>query len=238
MMPPHSFLLTGALLSLAVSLLVAMETCRATGMPGMPGIPGLPGRDGRNGEKGEKGDPGAEWSGGLGPQKGLRGEPGLSGPPGKRGQSGEPGEPGIAGDQGPPGEPGEAGSAAVQQKAAFSVARGTADFPDKSSIIRFTKVITNIQNDYNTDTGRFRCRVPGMYYFVFHATLEDRLCVLMKLNNNLLTEFCDFRNRKQVTSGGLAVYVSQGQEVWLETKDQRGMTGRHNGYSIFSGFLL
>ncbi|XP_012735388.2 complement C1q subcomponent subunit C [Fundulus heteroclitus] len=232
------FLLTGALLSLAVPPLVAMETCPSTGMPGLPGIPGVPGRDGRDGEKGEKGDPGAEWRGGHGPQKGLKGEPGLLGHAGKRGQSGEPGEPGISGIPGPPGEPGEAGSAAAQQKAAFSVARGTTEFPDKASVIRFTKVITNIQSDYDPETGHFRCRVPGMYYFVFHATLGEKLCVLMKLDNNLLTSFCDLRRRKQVTSGGLAVYVSQGQEVWLETKDHRGMTANENGYSIFSGFLL
>lgn len=43
-----------------------------------------------------------------------------------------------------------------------------------------------------------RCRVPGMYYFVFHATLGDKLCVLMKLDDNLLTSFCDPRRRKQV----------------------------------------
>lgn len=234
----HGFLLTGALLSLAVPLRVAMETCPAPGMPGMPGIPGLPGRDGRDGERGEKGDPGAEWAGSQGPQKGLKGEPGPSGPPGKRGQAGEPGEPGSAGIPGSPGDPGEDGSAAAQQKAAFSVARATAEFPNKDSVIRFTKVITNIQNDYNTETGHFRCRVPGMYYFVFHATLGDKLCVHMKLNDKQLTKFCDFRHRNQVTSGGLAVYVSQGQEVWLETTEHRGMTASIGGYSIFSGFLL
>lgn len=42
----------------------------------------------------------------------------------------------------------------------------------------------------------------------------------------------------QVTSGSVAVYVSRDQEVWLETKDYRGMKGMQNGYSIFSGFLL
>uniref|UniRef100_A0A3B5MQI2 C1q domain-containing protein n=1 Tax=Xiphophorus couchianus TaxID=32473 RepID=A0A3B5MQI2_9TELE len=228
------FLLTGALLSLAGPLLVAMETCPA--MPGMPGIPGLPGRDGRDGQTGEKGDPGAERTGSLGPQKGLKGEPGPVGPLGKRGPSGEPGSAGIPG---PPGEPGEAGSAAAQQKAAFSVARATSEFPAKSSTIRFTKVITNIENDFSTETGHFRCRVPGMYYFVYHASLEDKLCVQLKLDNNLLTSFCDHRRKKQVRAGGgLAVYVSQGQEVWLETREHRGMTGRGNGYSIFSGFLL
>ncbi|XP_042366026.1 complement C1q subcomponent subunit C-like [Plectropomus leopardus] len=233
------FLVIGALLSLATPLLVAMETCPATGMPGMPGIPGLPGRDGRDGEKGQKGQPGAVWHGGLGPQKGEKGEPGLMGFPGKRGQSGEPGEPGDPGIAGPPGEPGESGIAGVQQQVAFSVARGTNEYPEKASVIRFTNVITNINNDYDTTTGHFRCRVPGRYYFVYHASLDERLCVLMKLDNKLLTSFCDHRRtRRQVTAGGLAVYLSRDQEVWLETQDYRGMRGKREGYSIFSGFLL
>ncbi|XP_022597892.1 complement C1q subcomponent subunit C-like [Seriola dumerili] len=235
----HFFLVIGALISLAAPLLASMESCPATGMPGIPGMPGLPGRDGRDGEKGEKGDPGVEWQGGLGPQKGEKGEPGLMGFDGKRGQSGEPGQPGKLGLAGPPGEPGEPGSTGAMEKAAFSVARGTNEYPDKASVIRFTTVITNINDDYNTDTGRFRCRVPGIYYFVFHASLEDRLCVLLKLDNTLLTSFCDHRRgRRQVTSGGLAVYLSRDQEVWLETKDYRGMRGKPSGYSIFSGFLL
>ncbi|XP_034724324.1 complement C1q subcomponent subunit C-like [Etheostoma cragini] len=236
----HRWCLTiGALLSLATPLLVAMESCPATGMPGMPGIPGLPGRDGRDGEKGQKGQPGAALHGGLGPQKGEKGEPGGTGFPGKRGQSGEPGEPGRPGMSGPPGEPGEPGVVGVQQQAAFSVARGTNEYPEKASIIRFTKVITNINDDYNTGTGRFRCRVPGTYYFVYHASLEDKLCVLMKMDQTLLASFCDHRRvRRQVTSGSLAVYLSRDQEVWLETKDYRGMRGKPAGYSIFSGFLL
>ncbi|KAK9529636.1 hypothetical protein VZT92_013716 [Zoarces viviparus] len=235
----HCFLVIGALLSLATPLLLAVETCQTTGMHGMPGIPGLPGRDGRDGQRGDKGQTGAVWHGGLGPQKGEKGDPGLMGFPGKRGQSGKSGEPGVPGIGGPPGEPGEPGNVGVQQQAAFSVARGTNDYPDKSSVIVFTKVITNINNDYNTVTGRFRCRVSGTYYFVYHASLEDRLCVLMKLDGKQLTTFCDHRrSRRQVTSGSLAVYLSRDQEVWLETKDYRGMRGKPEGYSIFSGFLV
>lgn len=44
----------------------------------------------------------------------------------------------------------------AQQRAAFSVARGTNEYPQRSRVIRFTNVITNINNDYNTETGRFR----------------------------------------------------------------------------------
>ncbi|XP_068578076.1 complement C1q subcomponent subunit C-like [Cebidichthys violaceus] len=235
----HCLLVIAALLSLATPLLLAIETCQTTGMHGMPGIPGLPGRDGRDGQKGDKGQTGAVRHPGLGPQKGEKGDPGPMGFSGKRGQSGEPGEPGVPGIDGPPGEPGESGTVEVQQQAAFSVARGTNDYPDKASVIRFTKVITNIDNDYNTETGHFRCRVSGTYYFVYHASLDDRLCVLMKLDQVTLAAFCDFRRtRRQVTSGSLAVYLSQGQEVWLETKDYRGMRGKPEGYSIFSGFLL
>lgn len=47
-------------------------------------------------------------------------------------------------------------TAAVQHKAAFSVARGTYEFPDKASVIRFTTEITNINGDYSAETGRFR----------------------------------------------------------------------------------
>ncbi|XP_034442285.1 complement C1q subcomponent subunit C-like [Hippoglossus hippoglossus] len=238
-MLPHFSLVMGALLSLAVSQLVALETCQATGMPGIPGMPGLPGKDGRDGEKGVKGETGAQRRGGGGQQNGEKGEPGTMGFPGKRGQSGESGKPGAPGFEGPPGEPGEHGTVGVQQRAAFSVARGTNDFPERNSVIRFTTVITNINNDYDTGTGHFRCRVPGTYYFVFHASLEDRLCVLMKLDGKLLLPFCDLRRgRRQVTSGGLTVYLSRDQEVWLETKDYRGMRGKPSGYSIFSGFLL
>lgn len=220
-------------------MLVAMESCPAAGMPGIPGMPGLPGRDGRDGGKGEKGEPGAAWRGSSGPQKGEKGEPGELGFPGKRGQSGEPGIAGEPGVAGPPGEPGEHGTAGGQEKAAFSVARATAEYPERNSVIRFTTVITNINDNYNTGTGHFRCQVSGTYYFVYHASLNERLCVLLKMDNKLLTAFCDHRRgKRQVTSGSLAVYVSKDQEVWLETKDYKGMTGSIKGYSIFSGFLM
>ncbi|KAM3621789.1 uncharacterized protein V6R79_016029 [Siganus canaliculatus] len=235
----HCFLVVAFLLSLAFPQLVAMETCPATGMPGIPGIPGSPGLDGRDGEKGEKGDAGSMPFPVAGPQKGQKGEAGPMGISGKRGPSGETGDPGPAGRPGPEGEPGESGAVGEQQRAAFSVARATREYPNKVSVIRFTTVITNLHDDYNTTSGRFRCRVPGSYYFVYHASLDDRLCVLMKLDQTLLASFCDHRrSRRQVTSGSIVAYLSRGQELWLETKDYRGMRGMQDGQSIFSGFLL
>lgn len=48
-----------------------------------------------------------------------------------------------------------------------------------------------------------RCRVPGTYYFVFHASVDDRLCVQMKLGSQKLAIFCDHRrSRRQVCVPG------------------------------------
>ncbi|KAM4612854.1 complement C1q subcomponent subunit C [Polymixia lowei] len=236
----HCVVLMGALLSLVVPL-VSTQTCRAKGIPGMPGIPGLPGRDGHHGEKGEQGEQGSVLLQVSGPQTGPRGEPGVQGPAGKRGQIGDQGLAGVPGPRGPPGEPGKASSVGVEQRSAFSVARGTSETPSRNSAVRFTSIITDINQDYNTTTGHFRCRLPGTYYFVYHTSAEDKLCLLLKLDGAVLAAFCDLlynRNIRQVSSGGLAVYLKKDQEVWLETNEHRGMTGKAEGYSIFSGFLL
>ncbi|XP_041727763.2 complement C1q subcomponent subunit C [Coregonus clupeaformis] len=231
----------GAMLSLALPDLVTMETCPSAGTPGLPGIPGLPGRDGRDGETGEKGVPGVLSGPGQRPDEGQKGEPGVKGAVGKPGRSGVRGEEGSPGPEGPRGEPGESGSAGSQLHSAFSVARGTASPPEKASVIRFTSIITDVNKDYNTETGRFRCRVSGTYYFVYHASSEERLCLLFKLDGTSLASFCDLMygvKNRQVSSGGLAAYLRKDQEVWLETNDYNGMTGKPEGNSVFSGFLL
>ncbi|KAG7270221.1 hypothetical protein CRUP_013938 [Coryphaenoides rupestris] len=200
----------GALLLLVIPRMVSMQTCRAAGMPGIPGIPGLPGKDGRHGHKGDPGEPGVPME--QGPKKGFPGQVGLPGPPGKQGVAGETGGRGTAGPQGPPGQ----------------------DAVDDT-------VITNYNNNYDTETGRFRCQIPGTYYFVYHASATDKLCVLLKLNGMSLAAWCDIQTRntlRQVSSGGLAVYLQKDHEVWLEAGDYRAMTSISAGISIFSGFLM
>ncbi|KAJ7997506.1 hypothetical protein DPEC_G00229730 [Dallia pectoralis] len=234
----HLFII-GTLLSLSLPALVTMETCQLAGTPGLPGIPGLPGRDGRDGEPGERGVPGVVLGPGQIPGQGQKGNPGVKGMVGKKGRSGARGDPGLPGPVGLRGEPGDSGSVVSLHRSAFSVSRITAKYPEKSSPIRFTSVITDVNKDYNTETGRFRCPVQGTYYFVFHASAEDKLCLLFKLDGTTLGSFYDmfYSNTRQVNSGGLAVYLKKDQEVWLEATEN-GMTGKPEGNSIFSGFLI
>ncbi|XP_012987960.2 complement C1q subcomponent subunit C isoform X2 [Esox lucius] len=235
------FLTMGALLSIEACLSwFTWRRASLAGTPGLPGIPGLPGRDGRDGDKGDKGVAGEVLGRGHEPDQGQKGDAGMKGAVGKQGRSGVRGEMGPSGPEGPQGEPGDSGSMVSLHRSAFSVARGTVSFPDKSSPIRFTSVITDINKDYNTESGRFRCPIQGTYYFVFHASAEEKLCLQIKLDGTTLSSFCDYfyTKTRQVSTGGVAVYLRKDQEVWLEATEHNSLTGKPEGNSIFSGFLL
>ncbi|XP_076131188.1 complement C1q subcomponent subunit C [Alosa pseudoharengus] len=234
----------GVSLVLCLSPMVSLEPCTSGGTPGMPGIPGPPGYDGRNGLKGEKGNPGTAMQSGLAMgQKGQKGDPGFKGKPGKIGKSGIPGLPGVPGPVGPLGDPAEAEHAKSALVSAFSIRRATAVKPERGIPVRFTLVITNINDHYNTETGKFGCQISGTYYFVYHASSAlKNLCVSIMLDGQRLAAFCDHMvntHTQQMSSGGLAVYVKKGQHVWLETDHNNGMYAEGGkGDSVFSGFLV
>ncbi|NXI02633.1 C1QC protein, partial [Pachycephala philippinensis] len=194
------------------------------GAPGLPGMPGIPGRDGRDGLKGAKGEPG---------------EPGPPGLPGKPGPAGAPGPTGIPGMSGMAGPPGVPGSSKQKHQSAFSVTRQTSQYPSKNVPVVFNNVITNANHDYDTTTGKFTCRLPGVYYFVFHSSHTANLCVILHKNQRRMASFCDHKtNTMQVSSGGTLLHLAAADEVWLGVNDYNGMVGIANSDSIFSGFLL
>ncbi|XP_025906812.1 complement C1q subcomponent subunit C isoform X2 [Nothoprocta perdicaria] len=209
------------------------------GAPGLPGMPGMPGKDGRDGLKGAKGEPGIPAIARTEGPKGMKGEPGSPGLPGKTGPIGPPGPRGDTGGMGPPGEPGMTGSYKQKHQSAFSVTRQTSMHPLKNVPVVFNHAITNTNNDYNTTTGKFTCKLPGLYYFVFHTSLSANLCVLLYKNTVKVASFCDHKtNTMQVSSGGILLHLVGGDQAWLEVNDYNGMVGISGSDSIFSGFLL
>uniref|UniRef100_A0A6J0V596 Complement C1q subcomponent subunit C n=1 Tax=Pogona vitticeps TaxID=103695 RepID=A0A6J0V596_9SAUR len=206
------------------------------GTPGLPGVPGSPGMDGRDGQKGSKGEPGIPALSGNQALKGERGSPGLPGKTGPRGPSGPPGEPGPKGEDG---EPGELGGYKRSHQSAFTVMRQTAEYPEKDVPVIFNKAIANTNQDYDVRTGKFTCRIPGLYYFVYHTSQTANLCINLYLNQDKVTGFCDhMSNTKQVSSGGILLRVERGHQVWLAANDYNGMVGIGGSDSVFSGFLL
>ncbi|XP_010201824.2 complement C1q subcomponent subunit C [Colius striatus] len=232
--------LTLALLLLSLGSTVTADTpLSCYGTPGLPGMPGVPGRDGRDGWKGAKGEPGIPATSATRGPKGMKGEPGIPGLPGKTGPMGPPGLPGGPGPMGMAGEPGLPGSYKQKHQAAFSVTRQTSEHPLRNVPIVFNHVITNTNDDYSTSTGKFTCRLPGLYYFVFHSSQTANLCVILYKNGSKMASFCDHKtNSMQVSSGGVLLHVDAGDEVWLEANEYNGMVGISDSDSIFSGFLL
>lgn len=152
--------------------------------------------------------------------------------------------PGNPGSRGPPGIPGEEGRYKQKHQSVFTVTRQTEQHPVANGLIRFNAAITNPQDDYNRGSGRFTCKVPGLYYFIYHTSLTENLCVQLYRDNTRMTTFCEHmlqgskQDSKQVTSGGVVLHLQQGQQVWLGVNDYNGMVGTQGSDSVFSGFLL
>ncbi|KAM5125497.1 uncharacterized protein ACMZJ9_022156 [Mantella aurantiaca] len=215
------------------------DTPCSSPIPGLPGIPGTPGRDGRDGLKGAKGEKGLPANVNMAALKGGKGMKGPQGPVGKSGPKGPSGPPGEKGESGPRGDNGMPGNHKRQYQSAFTVKRNTGEHPEKNAPIKFNDVITNDHGDYKSETGKFVCRIAGLYYFVYHASHSHNLCVTLRLNDHVRASFCDhMSNSHQVTSGGVLLQLAKGQEVWLVANDYNGMIGIDNNDSVFTGFLV
>ncbi|XP_006642234.2 complement C1q tumor necrosis factor-related protein 5 [Lepisosteus oculatus] len=198
------------------------------GSPGAHGSPGLPGRDGRDGRDAAPGEKGV---------KGDLGEPGMSGARGDRGDQGEPGE---KGDRGQPGE------CAVAPKSAFSAklseSRGTPT--PVGEAVRFDVALLNEQGHYDAETGRFTCRVPGVYYFAVHATVYRASLQfdLMKNGHVVASYFQYYGNwpKPASLSGGSLLHLVPGDQVWVQMglSEYSGFYSSQKTDSTFSGFLV
>ncbi|KAJ6658796.1 hypothetical protein lerEdw1_019718 [Lerista edwardsae] len=243
------------LLCLPMAWLSSASTCSGPALiPGIPGMPGAPGTNGQDGADGPKGN--RDWK----PRPTKKSAPGQTRDFRDAGDPGEPGEPGYpgkvgprgpAGSKGPPGPPGprgpkgESGDSESSLKSAFSALRAITFPPRRSQPIRFDRVITKINDHYESRYGRFVCQVPGLYYFTYHITSRGNLCIHLKKSSpsnrgEKIVAFCDYvYNAYQVTTGGVVLRLEAGEAVWLEPTEKNSVIGGTDGAdSIFSGFLL
>ncbi|XP_069495969.1 adiponectin-like isoform X2 [Ambystoma mexicanum] len=220
------------------------------GIPGIPGIPGpygpigKDGKDGAPGQKGEKGDQGLTGeNGGVGPQ-GKAGPSGLQGPQGPLGPQGPPGLPGHhgphgpRGDQGPPGSPAPAAGSRAELYA-FHVGL-TTPYPPSNKPIQFKKVFYNDQNVYNTDTGKFKAPVKGIYFFTYQLTVYSKNAHLRLKKNDVVIQYTyQVVSSTTQASGSSLLKLEKDDTIWLEdTESSSGLYVDSDDDTTFTGFLL
>lgn len=156
---------------------------------------------------------------------------------------------GLTGDRGDPGEKGEkgkAGECAVAPKSAFSakLSEGHTLPLTVGDAVHFDKVILNEQGDYNSETGRFTCKVPGVYYFTVHATVYRASLQfdLMKNAHTVASYFQFYGNwpKPSSLSGGCLLHLIPGDQVWVQMSlsEYNGFYSSTKTDSTFTGFLL
>ncbi|XP_063292185.1 complement C1q tumor necrosis factor-related protein 5 [Pelobates fuscus] len=206
---------------------IAQSCCGAPGIPGVPGTHGSVGTAGRDGRDGRDGASGTSGS------KGERGEPGMAG---ARGFPGSQGLPGLQGDRG------EQGECAVSPRSAFSAKLSESRSPPiPGQPVPFVKVLANEQGHYNPETGRFRCVVPGLYYFSLHGTVyRGALHVQLMKNGHAQASFFQPGDgtRPGGLCGGAALHLEPEDEVWVQLGEYPGLYASDGTDSIFTGFLI
>ena len=163
------------------------------------------------------------------------------------GKSGPTGQTGTQGPSGPKGERGETPGVAgpAPQTSAFTVGRTSPQSGNNGDILLFTTTHSNIGADFNVATGKFTCRIPGIYSFSFHIMFvresPNGQIQLQKNNQGIVSVYHDGDAQTYATeSNGAILQLEVGDEVLLQFVDYH--TGEvHDNvshFTSFSGFLL
>lgn len=142
------------------------------------------------------------------------------------------------------GDKGNVGAPGVLPRSAFSVGlTANTKFPPPNRPIRFDKVLYNSLNDFNSATGKFTCKHPGVYYFTYHITVYSRnvRVALVKNGIKMLHTVDRYQSAEDQASGAAILELQGGDEVWLQAHQGESFNGLFadgDDDTTFSGFLL
>uniref|UniRef100_A0A3B5QEI3 C1q domain-containing protein n=1 Tax=Xiphophorus maculatus TaxID=8083 RepID=A0A3B5QEI3_XIPMA len=135
----------------------------------------------------------------------------------------------------------------VFKRLAFSVSLLASDYrtigPFNTDItLIFKRVVTNIGNAYNPDTGLFTAPVRGVYHFEFHiyghGSPNPTSAVLIKNGEQICTSYTSQPAGAQKASNGVSLLLEIGNVVYLRMWANSWVHDNQNRHTTFSGHLL
>ncbi|XP_026221157.1 C1q domain-containing protein [Anabas testudineus] len=130
-------------------------------------------------------------------------------------------------------------------RSAFSATRTSSIVGDKNRAVTFNRLMVNIGRDFNPDTGHFRCRIPGAYYFSFSVGKfpKKMLSVILVKNGEEVQAIAydDYRKKgRKVQSQSVMISLKEMDTVWLllQQSPQYALYSNAGPYITFSGYLI
>lgn len=112
----------------------------------------------------------------------------------------------------------------------------------KNDIFKFNKIMSNYGNGYSTSTGKFTCKIPGLYFFTISIIsytnyetawiVKNKSDVVEALTTSVSTVL--FKQRFESGSTSAVLKLNIGDKVWVKTYSK----ATYEWNSCFSGMLI
>ncbi|KAI7802246.1 complement C1q tumor necrosis factor-related protein 4 [Triplophysa rosa] len=130
-------------------------------------------------------------------------------------------------------------------RSAFSATRSSSALGGTHRTVTFDRLLVNIGDDFNPDTGRLRCRFPGAYYFSFTVEkFPEKMLSVMLVKNGLEVQamaYDGYRNQgRKVHSQSVLISLKLIDTVYLLLQESPNYAIYSNvgPYITFSGYLV
>ncbi|XP_062857388.1 complement C1q-like protein 4 [Trichomycterus rosablanca] len=154
---------------------------------------------------------------------------------------GSPGPAGPPGKAGPPGPPGPKGQGSLARGPVAFYAALKEDFR-KDDVLKFTNVITNLGNHYDSLTGTFTCQSAGVYHFSFNIVktgVSLRADLVVNNDKVVASAVAVDALHTDTASNSAVVQLGSGDRVNVRLiKSDSTLKDTQNLFSTFSGYLL
>ncbi|KAM6957854.1 complement C1q tumor necrosis factor-related protein 6 [Aplochiton taeniatus] len=178
--------------------------------------------------------------------KGDKGDRGDRGASGKAGQEGPPGSRGPMGPKGTQGPAGASGDPCKAQHAAFSVGRRKPlHGVDHYQALGFDTVFVNLHGHFDMFAGRFRCHLPGVYFFNVNVHTWNHKETYLHLMQNEAARaivYAQPSERSIMQSQSLMLELEVGDEVWARLYKRERENAVYSDdvdvYVTFNGYLV